>query len=248
MNRPIGGFVAVLAMLTITGCGPKGQADPGMGGPADVGVIIARTGPVTLTEDLSGRISAFLISEVRPQVGGVVKARLFQEGAYVRAGQPLYRIDPATYQAAYDQRPGRGPGPGHPPPINAAKLQGRPLQGNWWRSTRSAARTMDDAQSAAQQAAAKRGPPQRAALLQQASDQSETTPASPRRSPAALASPRSTPGAPGPPPASPIPWATVAETSKRSMWMWTPVHGRPTQAEAKPWPAAIFKPPPPPRQ
>ena len=102
MNRPICGFVAALAMLALAGCGPKDQGGPSMGGPADVGVIVARTGPVTLTEDLSGRISAFLVSEVRPQVGGVIKARLFQEGAYVRAGQPLYRIDPATYQAAYD--------------------------------------------------------------------------------------------------------------------------------------------------
>ncbi len=39
---------------------------------------------------------------MRPQVGGIIKARLFQEGGYVRAGQPLYQIDPATYQAAYN--------------------------------------------------------------------------------------------------------------------------------------------------
>jgi membrane fusion protein (multidrug efflux system) len=65
-------------------------------------VIVAKTEPVTLTTELTGRTSAYLVSEVRPQVGGIIKARLFQEGAYVRAGQPLYQIDPATYQAAYN--------------------------------------------------------------------------------------------------------------------------------------------------
>jgi len=65
-----------------------------------VGVIVVRTEPIALTTELSGRTSAFLVSEVRPQVGGVITARLFQEGAYVRAGQPLYQIDPATYRAS----------------------------------------------------------------------------------------------------------------------------------------------------
>ena len=74
----------------------------GAGGPSDVGVVVVRTEPVSLSTELSGRTSAYLVSEVRPQVSGIVKARLFQEGGYVRAGQPLYQIDPATYQAAYN--------------------------------------------------------------------------------------------------------------------------------------------------
>ena len=65
-----------------------------------MGVIVVRTEPIALTTELSGRTSAFLVSDVRPQVGGVITARLFQEGAYVRAGQPLYQIDPATYRAS----------------------------------------------------------------------------------------------------------------------------------------------------
>ncbi|MCI3133587.1 efflux RND transporter periplasmic adaptor subunit [Phenylobacterium aquaticum] len=73
-----------------------------MGGPAPVGVVVAAYQPVGLTADLSGRTSAYLVADVRPQVSGVVKARLFQEGAYVRAGQSLYQIDPATYKASYD--------------------------------------------------------------------------------------------------------------------------------------------------
>ncbi|MHB8531009.1 MAG: efflux RND transporter periplasmic adaptor subunit, partial [Caulobacteraceae bacterium] len=58
---------------------------------------------VTLTAELSGRTSPFAIADVRPQVGGIVKARLFQEGAIVRAGQILYQIEPAPFRAAYDQ-------------------------------------------------------------------------------------------------------------------------------------------------
>lgn len=89
--------------LTLAACGQKGGAGAGgFGGPAEVGYIVAQPQPVGLTTELSGRTSAFLVSEVRPQVGGVIKARLFQEGAFVRAGQSLYQIDPATYQATYN--------------------------------------------------------------------------------------------------------------------------------------------------
>lgn len=87
--------------LTLAACGQKGGAGGGMGagGPTEVGVVIAQTQPVALTTELSGRTSAYLVSEVRPQVGGVIKSRLFQEGSYVRAGQSLYQIDPAIFQA-----------------------------------------------------------------------------------------------------------------------------------------------------
>jgi membrane fusion protein (multidrug efflux system) len=96
--------LAVVA-LALAACGQaKGGAGAGMGagGPSPVGVVVAKTEPVTLTSELTGRTSAHLVSEVRPQVSGIVKARLFTEGGYVRAGQPLYQIDPATYQAAYN--------------------------------------------------------------------------------------------------------------------------------------------------
>lgn len=58
---------------------------------------------VDLRSELPGRTVAFLTSDVRPQVSGIVKERLFQEGADVTAGQVLYRIDPSSYQATYDQ-------------------------------------------------------------------------------------------------------------------------------------------------
>lgn len=104
-SRTTATAVALAAIsLTLAACGQgKGAGGmAGMGGPSPVGVVIAQTEPVTLTTELSGRTSAVLVSDVRPQVGGIVKARLFQEGGYVRAGQALYQIDPATYQAAYN--------------------------------------------------------------------------------------------------------------------------------------------------
>jgi membrane fusion protein (multidrug efflux system) len=93
-----GASAALLLLLTACGAKPQQGFDPNA--PANVGVVTIRTEPVTLTSELSGRTSAFLVSEVRPQVSGVIKARLFQEGSNVRAGQPLYQIDPATYAAS----------------------------------------------------------------------------------------------------------------------------------------------------
>ncbi|EOD4080810.1 efflux RND transporter periplasmic adaptor subunit [Yersinia enterocolitica] len=68
----------------------------------EVGVVTLKTEPVTLSSDLSGRTVAVMTSEVRPQVDGIIQKRLFTEGAEVSAGQVLYQIDPASYQAAYD--------------------------------------------------------------------------------------------------------------------------------------------------
>jgi len=97
-------LAAVALTLAACGQGKGGAAGAGMGpgGPAPVGVVVVKTEPVTLTSELTGRTSAHLVSEVRPQVSGIIKARLFTEGGNVRAGQPLYQIDPATYQAAYN--------------------------------------------------------------------------------------------------------------------------------------------------
>jgi membrane fusion protein (multidrug efflux system) len=72
-----------------------------------VGVVTLAAAPVTLTTELPGRTSPYVVSDVRPQVSGIIKARLFKEGSVVKAGQLLYRIDPAPYQAAYDQAKGQ---------------------------------------------------------------------------------------------------------------------------------------------
>lgn len=94
--------MAVLLALSlgVTSCGKKPTGMP-MGGPTDVGVVVVTSGPVNMTAELSGRTSAYLVSEVRPQVGGIIKSRLFTEGGYVRQGQSLYQIDPAPFQAQY---------------------------------------------------------------------------------------------------------------------------------------------------
>ncbi|MEO6340146.1 MAG: efflux RND transporter periplasmic adaptor subunit [Caulobacteraceae bacterium] len=96
----IGSAMAALA-VAVAGCGPKAPAaGAGPPPPAQVGVVVVQTQPVSLTTELSGRTSAYLVSDVRPQVGGVVQARLFKEGGLVRAGQVLYQIDAATYRAS----------------------------------------------------------------------------------------------------------------------------------------------------
>lgn len=93
----------LIGTFAITGC--KQHSSPGgapsAGGPPEVGIVAITTAPVTLTMELSGRITPHLIAEVRPQVGGIIQKRLFTEGSEVKAGQVLYRIDSATYQAAY---------------------------------------------------------------------------------------------------------------------------------------------------
>lgn len=89
---------AVALALLLTGCGGGEQQQP-TAGPPQVGVVTVKLQPVTLSSELPGRTSAYETSEVRPQVNGLITARLFEEGATVRAGQPLYRIDAAPYQA-----------------------------------------------------------------------------------------------------------------------------------------------------
>ena len=96
-------------VLVVTGCQQpsQNQAQAGApGGPApppqEVGVVTLTPQRVMLTTDLPGRTSPYRIAEVRPQVSGVLQKRLFVEGDDVQAGQQLYQIDPALYQAAYD--------------------------------------------------------------------------------------------------------------------------------------------------
>ncbi|MDE0877321.1 MAG: efflux RND transporter periplasmic adaptor subunit [Sphingomonas bacterium] len=87
----------VLFALLVAACG-KEEAPPAPP-PPSVGYIVINEQPVTLTTELPGRTSAYETSEVRPQVNGLVEARLFTEGDLVRKGQPLYRIDSQPYQA-----------------------------------------------------------------------------------------------------------------------------------------------------
>ena len=96
-----GVVIGILAVgLSLAGCGkPKSAVPPP--GPPEVGIIVIKPEKVSLTTELSGRTVPHLIAEVRPQVNGIIKKRLFTEGSDVKAGQLLYQIDPATYQAAF---------------------------------------------------------------------------------------------------------------------------------------------------
>jgi len=92
-------LVALLLLASYLLFGNRGPQTPPAPPPTPVGVIVVAEQPVTLTTELPGRTSPYETSDVRPQVDGIIRARLFTEGDYVRAGQPLYRIEPASYEA-----------------------------------------------------------------------------------------------------------------------------------------------------
>lgn len=90
--------------MALSSCRNAGDSSPA---PApQVVVQVVRTQSVTLRTELPGRTAAFAVSEVRPQVGGLIRARLFTEGAVVSAGQILYQIEPGSYEAALEQEQG----------------------------------------------------------------------------------------------------------------------------------------------
>jgi len=94
---------AVLAgFLILSGCGQQKANGQPKGGTAEVAVVTVQPEKVAITTELSGRTSAYLVAEIRPQVSGLIQKRLFMEGADVKAGQVLYQIDPAPFQAAID--------------------------------------------------------------------------------------------------------------------------------------------------
>ena len=86
----------IVAILCATaGCTSSPAAEAPPRGPGEVGVVTLKTEVVTLKTELAGRTTASLTSELRPQISGIVKARTFEEGARVKAGQVLYEIDAA---------------------------------------------------------------------------------------------------------------------------------------------------------
>ncbi len=89
----------LLGLTALAGCGKQQAAPPP---PVQAGVLTVHTQPITRTTDLPGRTSSVMIAQVRPQVNGVILKRMFVEGSDVKAGQQLYQIDPAPYQATYD--------------------------------------------------------------------------------------------------------------------------------------------------
>ncbi len=98
--------VAVFVIASLLGACQRDREDAGPGGPggqpANVAVVTIEPQRAVLTAQLPGRTSPFAVSDVRPQVNGILKARLFTEGSLVQAGQPLYQIDDTLYAAALD--------------------------------------------------------------------------------------------------------------------------------------------------
>lgn len=100
--------LAAAVALAQSSCGKGGDAAQG-GQPAGreapapvVGVVTVHPQTVALTVELPGRLESLRTADVRAQVGGIIQKRLFQEGSYVRAGQPLYQIDSSTYEAGLE--------------------------------------------------------------------------------------------------------------------------------------------------
>lgn len=95
--------LALAAALAFAVSSPAGAQAPGGGGdtppPTPVTVVTLKAQDLTLTSTLPGRVVASGVAEVRPQVNGIIKDRLFDEGADVKVGEPLYKIDAATYEA-----------------------------------------------------------------------------------------------------------------------------------------------------
>lgn len=104
MQRPRIVFFALSALagsVALVGCGQESQEAAAPAAHAvPVGVITLKSQDVSLTRELPGRIAAAQIAEIRPQVSGIVQSRLFVEGTEVKAGQALYQIDPATFEAS----------------------------------------------------------------------------------------------------------------------------------------------------
>ncbi len=104
--RPSALPCCALALATLlTACGPSSTTPAGPAGgppPAEVGVIVVTPGNVGLVTELPGRLEASRVAQVRARAAGILQKRLFAEGSEVKAGQTLFEIDAAPYQATFD--------------------------------------------------------------------------------------------------------------------------------------------------
>jgi membrane fusion protein (multidrug efflux system) len=110
LNRPLPQRLAALSLVAaaaavLAACGPSTAQQGGPGGappPTPVGVVTVQPGNVALSTELPGRLEASRTAQVRARATGIVQQRLFTEGADVKAGQPLFKMDAAPYEAALD--------------------------------------------------------------------------------------------------------------------------------------------------
>jgi len=96
-------YMSLLLFFSLLAACEQGvSAPPFTPGPSPVTTVTLQAENVTLTRDLPGRVTPFLVAEVRPQVTGIIKEQMINEGGMVEAGQILYRLDDATYRANYN--------------------------------------------------------------------------------------------------------------------------------------------------
>lgn len=100
-------FSLILALALVAGCTGRDDThngdNGGRGGTPEVGYVVVQQTSVAITTELPGRTTPFAVSDVRPQISGVIQKRLFTEGGMVHAGQTLYQIDPRLTQAGTAQ-------------------------------------------------------------------------------------------------------------------------------------------------
>jgi membrane fusion protein (multidrug efflux system) len=97
--RPAQAAGLLCITLLLAACQDQPAAQPTARPPAEVGVVTVALSDAPLQLELPGRLSASQVADIRPQVGGIVQRRLFTEGGQVRAGQPLYQLDGAAFEA-----------------------------------------------------------------------------------------------------------------------------------------------------
>ena len=105
-NKKIGAIIisgiAVICIL-LSGCGRGARSGPPPPAAPEVAVVVVKPERIALTTELPGRTSAYLVAEIRPEVGGLIQKRFFEEGADVKAGDLLYQIDDDSYKAMYEK-------------------------------------------------------------------------------------------------------------------------------------------------
>ena len=99
----IAALVVLAGSILFAGCKrSQSSGKPTQAPLPGVAVVVVQVRPTAITVELPGRTSPYLVADVRPQVSGIIQKRLFDEGGDVKAGDVLYQIDPAMYQAAYN--------------------------------------------------------------------------------------------------------------------------------------------------
>ncbi|PXV73610.1 efflux RND transporter periplasmic adaptor subunit [Pantoea sp. PNA 03-3] len=99
---PLAAVLMLSGSFVLTGCDGNKSDQAAQQQPPEVGVVTVKSEPLKISTELPGRTLAYRIAEVRPQVSGIILKRNFIEGSEIKAGESLYQIDPATYQASYD--------------------------------------------------------------------------------------------------------------------------------------------------